>query len=127
MEPFGRRLIHILVAQRARGADLNASWIVAEARPGIACVAFLHGAVATETGNAERASHRTCMATDAQLATNENRSAVRVTTERPCRTCVETLRVVAVHARHRDVDDAHFAGTGVLRVRHPCGMRIEIR
>jgi hypothetical protein len=24
-------------------------------------------------------------------------------------------------------DDAHFAGTGVLRVRHPCGMRIEIR
>ena len=24
-------------------------------------------------------------------------------------------------------DDAHFAGTGVLRVRHPCGMMIEIR
>ena len=24
-------------------------------------------------------------------------------------------------------DDMHFAGTGVLRVRHPCGMRVEIR
>ena len=24
-------------------------------------------------------------------------------------------------------DDAHFAGTGVLRVRNPCGMRIKIR
>lgn len=117
MEPYSCRLIHILVAQRARGTDFNASWIVAEARAGIACVAFLHGAIATETRDAEWASHRTRMATDAQLAADNDRSTIRITTKRACGACIKTLRVIAVHARHRDMDDAHFASLFALDMR----------